>query len=332
MTPASVDDALVVRSSGPQWSGAPDLGDALGHRASPSPRRPARRCWGRAASATPVRAASWPSPTTPTASASPTSTTRWAASRTSGRVGWSTPSAPCLDAPDGIDGARDRRRASRPAAADLPRLARGRPGRRPGAPGRPARGPLQRRARPAALPVVGRSRLRAADLPRDRPALRDLGRHPAPGRGPRRAARPDGQPHLAPERRVPGLRAPGPTVGIGGPLHHPRQGLAGRRPAGAPTSPASSCASPTIPFSTITIAETGEQETVWTSFGTSDWSEQVDLDLRSPTTRASSPTGWRFFASQGVRIVRLDAVGYVVKKPARAASWSSPRSGSSSTG
>jgi CubicO group peptidase (beta-lactamase class C family) len=30
MTPTSVDDALVVRSSGPQWSGAPDLGDRWG--------------------------------------------------------------------------------------------------------------------------------------------------------------------------------------------------------------------------------------------------------------------------------------------------------------
>ena len=42
---------------------------------------------------------------------------------------------------------------------------------------------------------------------------------------------------------------------------------------------------PDHPFSTVTIADTGEPETVWTSFGTADWSEQVDLDLRSPATR-----------------------------------------------
>ena len=71
---------------------------------------------------------------------------------------------------------------------------------------------------------------------------------------------------------------------------------------------------PDHPFSTITIADSGEQETIWTSFGTADWSEQVDLDLRAPATRALITDWLAFFASQGVRIVRLDAVGYVVKK------------------
>ena len=71
---------------------------------------------------------------------------------------------------------------------------------------------------------------------------------------------------------------------------------------------------PDSPFSTITIRETGEQERVWTSFGSADWSEQVDLDIRSEATRALI-TGWLgFFAAQRVRIIRLDAVGYVVKK------------------
>jgi sucrose 6(F)-phosphate phosphorylase len=71
---------------------------------------------------------------------------------------------------------------------------------------------------------------------------------------------------------------------------------------------------PGHPFSTVTITETGERETVWTSFGTSDWSEQVDLDLRSTVTRALIADWLAFISSQGVRIVRLDAVGYVVKK------------------
>ena len=72
---------------------------------------------------------------------------------------------------------------------------------------------------------------------------------------------------------------------------------------------------PDDPFSTITVRDTGERLTVWTTFGTADWSEQVDLDLRSGATRALIADWFDFFASQGVRIVRLDAVGYVVKKP-----------------
>ena len=39
---------------------------------------------------------------------------------------------------------------------------------------------------------------------------------------------------------------------------------------------------PNAPFSTVTIEQTGEQERIWTSFGTADWSEQIDLDLNAP--------------------------------------------------
>jgi sucrose phosphorylase len=72
---------------------------------------------------------------------------------------------------------------------------------------------------------------------------------------------------------------------------------------------------PDAPFSTVTIEETGESERIWTSFGSEHWSEQIDLDVTSDTTR-TLVSGWlRFFADQGIRIVRLDAVGYVIKKP-----------------
>jgi sucrose 6(F)-phosphate phosphorylase len=72
---------------------------------------------------------------------------------------------------------------------------------------------------------------------------------------------------------------------------------------------------PHAPFSTVTVEATGEQERIWTSFGTADWSEQIDLDVMSTSTR-SLVTDWlRAFADRGVRIVRLDAVGYVIKKP-----------------
>lgn len=72
---------------------------------------------------------------------------------------------------------------------------------------------------------------------------------------------------------------------------------------------------PDAPFSAITIAETGEQERVWTTFGTADWSEQIDLDVTSRSTRELLTEWLRRFAAERVRIVRLDAVGYVVKKP-----------------
>ena len=72
---------------------------------------------------------------------------------------------------------------------------------------------------------------------------------------------------------------------------------------------------PDAPFSTVTIEDTGERERIWTSFGTADWSEQIDLDVTSAATRALITDWLRSFADHGVRIVRLDAVGYVIKKP-----------------
>lgn len=69
------------------------------------------------------------------------------------------------------------------------------------------------------------------------------------------------------------------------------------------------------PFSTVTIEETGKPERIWTTFGSADWAEQVDLDVNAPTTRALITSWLGSLASHGVRIVRLDAVGYVIKKP-----------------
>ena len=53
--------------------------------------------------------------------------------------------------------------------------------------------------------------------------------------------------------------------------------------------------------------------TVWTTFGEGEMSEQVDIDLpvRRPATSSSVAGGP---AAHGVSMVRLDAVGYVVKK------------------
>lgn len=72
---------------------------------------------------------------------------------------------------------------------------------------------------------------------------------------------------------------------------------------------------PDDPFTTVTIADSGRQERIWTSFGTANWSEQMDLDVTSGPTRALITDWLGSFADHGVRIVRLDAVGYVIKKP-----------------
>jgi sucrose phosphorylase len=72
---------------------------------------------------------------------------------------------------------------------------------------------------------------------------------------------------------------------------------------------------PDAPFTTVTIESTGKQEQVWTSFGTAEWSEQIDLDVTSPAAQRLIRTWLQSFADHGVRVVRLDAVGYVVKKP-----------------
>ena len=52
--------------------------------------------------------------------------------------------------------------------------------------------------------------------------------HRTDRRAPRRAARPDDQPHLPRESRVPGLPSPWTSVRLRRPVHHARQGLAGR--------------------------------------------------------------------------------------------------------
>ena len=148
----------------------------------------------------------------------------------------------------------------RAAAADVSGFA----GRRSRGPGRPprrtARRAVPRRPHPAAVPVVGRPRLRADDLPRDRPAVRRLGGHRAHRRTARRAARPDDQPHLAPEPRVPGLPAATVGVAVRRSVHHARQGLAGGDPAGVDVARIF-LRKPNAPFSTVDpIEATGETE------------------------------------------------------------------------
>ena len=70
----------------------------------------------------------------------------------------------------------------------------------------------------------------------------------------------------------------------------------------------------TNPFSCFTISDTGMTEKVWTTFGKQDPSEQIDLDINSEQTRGLLKEFLLNFKRQNVKFVRLDAVGYVIKK------------------
>lgn len=66
------------------------------------------------------------------------------------------------------------------------------------------------------------------------------------------------------------------------------------------------------PYSTF---KTGDGEVkVWTTFGQEDPSEQIDLDVMSQVTRELLREFFENFGRNNVNMVRLDAVGYVIKK------------------
>jgi len=69
------------------------------------------------------------------------------------------------------------------------------------------------------------------------------------------------------------------------------------------------------PFSDFKIEKTGKIETVWTTFGKTDPSEQIDMDMNSPIAIDLLTKFMANFSKNNVKIVRLDAVGYVIKKP-----------------
>ena len=83
------------------------------------------------------------------------------------------------------------------------------------------------------------------------------------------------------------------------------------------------------PYSTFKIKATGEEIKVWTTFGKQDPSEQIDLDINSPKTKELLADILKNFSKHNVKLVRLDAVGYVVKNWGPAASLWSRRSTSS---
>ncbi len=71
----------------------------------------------------------------------------------------------------------------------------------------------------------------------------------------------------------------------------------------------------TEPYSTFHVDESDEQIQVWTTFGKQVPSEQIDLDINSELTKKLLTDFMVNFSKQNIKIVRLDAVGYVIKKP-----------------
>ncbi|MFD1673810.1 sucrose phosphorylase [Alicyclobacillus fodiniaquatilis] len=69
-----------------------------------------------------------------------------------------------------------------------------------------------------------------------------------------------------------------------------------------------------LPYSTFTIEETGEEEKVWTTFGRTDPSEQIDIDIRSELAKQLFKNIFTHFKQQNIKMVRLDAIGFVIKK------------------
>ncbi len=69
------------------------------------------------------------------------------------------------------------------------------------------------------------------------------------------------------------------------------------------------------PFSSYPIEKTGKLEKVWTTFGKTDPSEQIDIDLNSDLTKKLLKKFFENFSKNNIKIVRLDAIGYVIKKP-----------------
>jgi sucrose phosphorylase len=66
---------------------------------------------------------------------------------------------------------------------------------------------------------------------------------------------------------------------------------------------------PSLPFTLTTLAS-GEKRLLWTTFTP----QQVDIDVRHPEAENYLESILRQFAASGIRMIRLDAVGYAIKR------------------
>jgi sucrose phosphorylase len=67
---------------------------------------------------------------------------------------------------------------------------------------------------------------------------------------------------------------------------------------------------PTLPF-TMTTLMSGERHILWTTFNP----QQIDIDVHHPHAQAYLQSILSRFQTAGIRMIRLDAVGYAIKKP-----------------
>jgi sucrose phosphorylase len=67
---------------------------------------------------------------------------------------------------------------------------------------------------------------------------------------------------------------------------------------------------PTLPFTPSTLLS-GQRKLLWTTFNP----QQVDIDVRHPHAEAYLDSILRQFQAAGIKMIRLDAVGYAIKKP-----------------
>ena len=67
---------------------------------------------------------------------------------------------------------------------------------------------------------------------------------------------------------------------------------------------------PTLPFTPVTLLS-GQRALLWTTFNP----EQVDINVRHPKGQAYLDSILHTFQTAGIKVIRLDAVGYAIKKP-----------------
>jgi len=67
---------------------------------------------------------------------------------------------------------------------------------------------------------------------------------------------------------------------------------------------------PGLPFTVATL-ESGERRLLWTTFTP----KQIDIDVKHPQGAAYLTAILEQFRSAGIRMIRLDAIGYAIKKP-----------------
>lgn len=68
-----------------------------------------------------------------------------------------------------------------------------------------------------------------------------------------------------------------------------------------------------LPYSEYETKNNGKVK-LWTTFGKTEPSEQIDVDIYSKPAREMFENILKNFSSKGIKIVRLDAIGYVIKK------------------